>query len=80
MTIEQIIELFKWMTIINLILFFLSFVVTLILKNTISKIHSKVFGLQEARIREILYGLFGIYKIVIIVFNIVPYITLLIVQ
>ncbi len=80
MTIAQITEFCKWMTIINLILFFFSFAVTTILKSPISKIHSKMFGLPEERIPEILYGLFGIYKIAIIIFNFVPYITLLIIQ
>lgn len=80
MTIEQITDLFKWMTIINLILFFLSAVVITILKNTISKMHSKMFWLQDARINEIIYGLLGIYKIAIIVFNFVPYIALLVIQ
>lgn len=80
MPIEQITDIFKWMTIINLILFFLSLIATTILKNQICKIQSKIFGLKEERISEITYGLFGIYKVAIIVFNFVPYITLLIIQ
>jgi hypothetical protein len=80
MTIEEITELFKWMAIINLILLSLSFAVSTILKSTISRIQSKMFGIPEARVQEILYGLFGTYKIAIIIFNFVPYITLLIIQ
>ncbi len=80
MTIEQITELFKWMAIINLILFFFSFAVCAILRDTISKIHSKLFDIPEARVQEVLYGLFGIFKIAIIMFNLVPYVTLLMMQ
>ncbi len=80
MAIAEITELFKWMTIINVMLFFLSLAVSTILKGTISKIHSRVFGISEARVLDILYGFFGIYKIAIVVFNVVPYLALLIIQ
>jgi phosphoglycerol transferase MdoB-like AlkP superfamily enzyme len=80
MPIEQITEIFKWMTIINLVIFFLSLIATILLKDQIFRIQSTVYGLTEERISEITYGLFGIYKIAITVLNFVPYITLLIIQ
>lgn len=76
MSIEQLIEFFKWMTIINFGLFMFSFLVTAILRKMIIRIHAKMFGVEEAKVSEILYGLFGLYKIIFLVFCFVPYIVL----
>ncbi len=80
MPIEQITELFKWMTIINSVFFFLSLLVTIFLKKRIFKIHSKVFDIEEKQVSKITYSLFGIFKVAILMFNFVPYLTLLIIQ
>jgi len=80
MTIEQLTEFFKWMTIINLGLFLLSFLVTSILRNTITNLHAKIFAVEAGRVSEILYILFGFYKVMIIVFCFVPFVALLMLQ
>ena len=80
MTIEQLTEFFKWMTIINLSLFFLSFLVTSTLRNTITNLHAKMFAVEGGRVSEILYILFGFYKVMIIVFCFVPFVALLMLQ
>ena len=80
MSLEQITELFRVMTIINLSLLTVSLVATLLFKGTILNIHKKLFGLEDARINEMIYALFGFYKIIVIVLNVVPYLALLIIQ
>ncbi|MGK0297404.1 MAG: hypothetical protein ACI9XC_001007 [Gammaproteobacteria bacterium] len=79
MNVDQLTELFKWMAIINIGLLLLSTVLIMLLKNYICKIHAKLFGIDEDKIPIVVYGYLGIYKIMIIVLNIVPYIALLLI-
>jgi hypothetical protein len=69
-----------WMTVINLGLFLFSVILSLILRQTIYKIHGKLFGISEDKVAAVVYSFFGTYKIAIIVFNIVPYVALLLIN
>lgn len=80
MNIVELTEFFKWMTIANFVLFFLSFLLSMVMKGIILSMHSKMFGVSEATVQNVIYGFFGIFKIFIIVFNFTPYIALLIMQ
>jgi len=72
-------EFFKWMTIINVGLLILTFVLTMTLKNVVCKLHGRLFGIQENTVAAAAYGYLGIYRIFVIVFNIVPYISLVLI-
>ena len=80
MTLDQLTELFKWMTIINIGLFILSALLIMVLKKTVCKIHGKLFGIDEGKVPIILYSYLGVYRIFIIVFSLVPYLSLLILK
>lgn len=80
MTLAQITALFKWMTIINVSLLVLSSVLVMLLKNIVCSIHAKLFGLTEAKAAMAVYCYLGMFKIMVIIFNIVPYIALLLIQ
>ena len=80
MTLDQLTELFKWMTIFNIGLFILSSLLAMVLKKTVCKIHGKLFGIDEGKVSIALYGYLGVYRIFIIVFNVVPYLSLLILK
>ena len=80
MTLDQLTELFKWMTIINIGLFIISTLLIMFLKKTVCKIHGKLFGIDEGKVPIVLYGYLGAYRIFIIVFNVVPYLSLLILK
>ncbi len=80
MTLIQLTELFKWMSIINICLFIVSAILTMFLKKVVCKMHGKLFGIDESKISVVLYGYLGIYRIFILVFNLVPYCSLLILK
>jgi archaellum biogenesis protein FlaJ (TadC family) len=80
MNLEQLTDLFKWMTIINVGLLFLSSGLVMILKGIICKMHGKLFGIKEESVAVAAYGYLGLYKILVIVFCIVPYISLLLIK
>jgi len=74
---EQIIEFFKWMTIINIGLLLFSSLAAMVLKPLMLSMHSKMFGVTETQFSVAVYAYLGLFKVLIIVFNIVPYLALL---
>ena len=80
MNLDQLTEFFKWMTIINIVLLVLSSVLIMILKNVMCKMHGKLFGIKEDGVALVAYGYLGMYRVLVIVFNIVPYISLLLIK
>ena len=80
MSIDQLTEFFKWMTIINICLLFFSTFAVMIFKPLMLSMHSKMFGISEAQLSVTTYAYLGLLKALIIVFSIVPYIALLIIK
>ena len=58
----------------------LSSVLVMVLKNIICKMHGILFGIKEGQVAIAVYGYLGMFKVLVIVFNIVPYISLLLIQ
>jgi hypothetical protein len=79
MNLEQLTEFFKWMTIINVGLLALSSVLVMTLKGIMCKMHGKLFGIREESVAVAAYGYLGLYKVLVIVFCIVPYVSLLLI-
>ena len=76
MTIETIRTFLGWCTVINIGLFMLSSILIIAIRGTASRIHGKMFNLDEKSISQAYFQYLGQYKIAIIVFNIVPYFAL----
>ncbi len=69
-------DFFMWCTIINLGIFMWSAVMCMAAKGFIYRVHGKMFGLSQDTVNAMLYGFLGFYKIVFIVFVLVPWIAL----
>ncbi len=80
MNLDQLTELFKWMTIINISLLLLSTMLIMMLKNVVAKYHGKLFGIKEESVALMAYGYLGVFKVLIIVFVLVPYISLILIK
>ena len=80
MNIDQLTEFFKWMTIISILLLLFSSMIVIMLKNVIFKFHGKLFNIKEEHMSLMAYGYLGIFKVLIIVFILVPYISLLLIR
>ena len=80
MTIETIRTFLGWCTVINIGIFMLSSILIIAIRRTVSRIHSKMFNLDEKYTAQAYFQWLGQYKIAIIVFNIVPYFALRIVR
>jgi hypothetical protein len=65
-----------WCTVINMSVLLFSAIAIMLLKESISTLHSKLFGINKADLPAIYFQYLGMYKIAIIVFNLTPYIAL----
>ena len=75
-TVESIRVFLGWCSVINIGLLTISTISIVIFRNQITLIHAKLFNLDKHYISRSYYKFIGQYKIVILVFNIVPYLAL----
>lgn len=77
----QLIEQFLfWCSLINMGVLMTSFVMILFMRPFIFKTHGKMFGLNEDFINKALYMYMGFYKVLILMFNLIPFIVLKIIS
>ena len=76
LTIETITTFLGWCAILNIGVLTLSSIILTTSPNFISGIHQKMFGFDQALLAKTYIHYLAFYKIIIIVFNIVPYIAL----
>ena len=82
MDIAMLTKFFMWCTILNVGLLVLSFwVVAFGFGNDfVYRIHSKWFPMPRDTFKPVLYLLIGVYKIFVFVFNLVPWVALVIIK
>ena len=76
MNIETIREFLGWCATINIGFLVLSSVMILLFGKPISRLHGKMFGLEEERLRQHFYEFLGNFKILVLIFNVAPYLAL----
>jgi len=76
MEIASITALFGWMTVINFGLLIISTLMLTVFRNQIIRIHNRVTGLDAATLRPAYLYFLAFYKVLIIVFNLTPYLAL----
>ena len=76
MTTESLTIFLGWTTVINILVFIFSALVLLTAREKISKLHARLFGVEQANISQLYFQHLAQYKIAIIVFNIAPYLAL----
>ena len=79
MDIEMLKTFFMWCSIINICLLLLGFVMWLLTSERIYALHGRWFPMPRETFNALFYALLGLYKIIIFVFNIVPWIVLAII-
>lgn len=80
MTIELLTAFFKWTSILGIGTLILSAVLLRVLRHPFYRLHKQLFNIDETMIPIIAYCYLGLLKAFIIVFHIIPYIALLILQ
>lgn len=80
MDIRTLKEFFKWCTIINVALLILSAIMIIAAPDFIYSVQGQLFLMPREIFDVVLYAFLGLYKIVILVFNLVPYVALRIIE
>jgi len=80
MNIQKLAAFFMWCTIINGGLLVLTIIIGIIGLDFIYSVHAKLFQIPRETLNVAYYSFLGLYKIVWLVFNAVPYIALLIIR
>jgi len=79
MNIETLTTFFMWCTILNFALLILASLIGICAKDWAYGMHSKWFGISRETFNVAIYSFLGLYKVLIFVFSLTPYIALLIV-
>lgn len=80
MDIYMLRTFFMWCTIINGGLLCLSFLMFVIGGDFVYRMHSRWYPIPRESFNLAMYSIMGFYKIIVLVFNIVPFIVLAIMQ
>jgi hypothetical protein len=74
MTVHHLSVVFGLCSLINIVLLFVMFVIICGNRELVYQIHRKFFPITESQFNIAIYSFMGLYKILVIVFNIVPWI------
>ncbi len=81
MDVELLTRFFMWCTILNGSLLLISSLLGMVFSTDfVYGIHSKWFPMQKDTFNAVLYALIGIWKIIIFVFNVIPWAVLAIIS
>jgi len=80
MDIQTVRAFFLWCTIINGGLLILSSLILMCAGDLVYRLHGKWFPMPRQTFNVLIYGFLGFYKIVVISFNLVPYVALVIIK
>ncbi len=76
MDMQTLQSFFMWCTIINFALLMFSFVMILAVRSWAFKIHSKMFKISEPAFNTSIFAFMGLYKMFVMIFNLIPWIAL----
>jgi hypothetical protein len=76
MTTETLTALLGWTSVINIALLMVTTISLISMRGFITKVHAKLFGMDEKDLGRAYFQYLAQYKIAIIVLNIAPYLAL----
>jgi len=79
MDIQMLTKFFMWSTILNTGLLILSFLTWVFAADFVHKMHGKWFPMPRKTFNAVSYSFIGMYKIIIFVLNVVPWVVLAII-
>ncbi|HKL22534.1 MAG TPA: hypothetical protein VJ904_12060 [Tichowtungia sp.] len=80
MTTQMLQTFFMWCSIINIGMLLILFAILVTAKEWAYKIHSRWFNISKENFDLVLYCFLGIYKVLVFVFCIIPWIVLSLIQ
>jgi hypothetical protein len=75
-SLDVVTTFFGWTTVINFVLLAVSTISVIAMRESISRMHGKMFGLEPVDLSRAYFQYIAQYKIAIIVFSLTPYVAL----
>jgi hypothetical protein len=79
MDIEQVRDFFFWCMVVNTVVYTITAIAVLALRDLVSGIQTRLFNLDEKTISTATHKYLATYKLLITVFNFTPWVALLII-
>ena len=79
MDIQMLTRFFMWCTILNGGLLIFSLLICTFSGDWVHRMHSKWFPMPREMFNVVIYSFIGLFKIIFLVFNVVPWVALLII-
>ena len=79
MDIQTLTAFFMWCTILNFALLLLSSLMCICAGDWTYRMHNKLFSISRETFNVAIYSFIALYKLLVIVFNLIPYIALVII-
>ena len=79
MDVQTLTAFFMWCTIVNVAIFAWGAMWFVLAPDFIHRMQNRIFPLPRETFNAVIYGFLGLHKLFIIVFNVVPWVALLIV-
>ena len=79
MDIQTLTTFFMWCTIINVALFVLWATMCIFAPDLVYRTQNRFFPIPRETFNVVIYSFLGLFKIFVLLFNVVPYVSLLIV-
>ena len=76
MDIQTLTTFFMWCTILNVALLLLSSLMCICAADWAYRIHSKLFSISRETFNVVIYSFIALYKLLVIVFILIPYVAL----
>lgn len=80
MTLAQVTSVFGWMTVINIVIYMLAAAFIIFGRNWLVELQSRMMGVPVEDWPRLYVDYLSRYKIALLMFNVVPYIALLLVS
>ncbi len=79
MNTEMIQDFLLWCLLINLGIYIYSVIASILLREFMARTHEKMFGVSKETAFKAIYTYLAAYKLLIIVFNLVPWLAMVII-
>jgi hypothetical protein len=76
MDLNAVANFLGWCTLINFVLLLFSTVMLVMAGNFVAGIHQRLFSIDQAILRTCYFNYLANYKLLVLVFNLVPYLAL----
>ena len=80
MDIQALTAFFMWCTIINGALLFLSAILFVLVPGCMYRMQSRWYPVSQETFNTVYYSFLGVFKLLFIIFNLTPYVALLIIK